>query len=824
MTKKKKAPSLQQVICDAAVRDIFKKHSHKVCTCRSRRIFCTKVTGKYLNDFLVLHRDVNSSSKDLLLNPRKKYMICSNLSDTIRNKSNSSSHPTTISCTSQPTATNKPKEITPTTTLSRSQRLNLRNRIPVEDASLKGIKEVKVSVFEEDFVIDLTKRRAKQKQKFTDDVLQQYYKVPFGKLTMRERRLRMAALAKSVLSACINRKEFERDTDEYMHGNKVLAIEILNLLDGMKEYIESKVKVNFNDLEEIAVVPNPEDNEGLIYELDARKKEHKVAIALLGETSKKGYRRVRKSLKSIATIPTFENVTKNRPRIVPITYPIMNPFDTVDEYQVDEFGNTVLEEVRFDEYFDPAEDDVEVALRAASRTNESVGAKISGGYKCYVELMEKKHRDMDRCIESSDDVVVIDSIDGAEHLKSKKSVTSVISFSSSMFVSNWINKKIVTAGSSLNVLTWQQLRGTESIHSMKPAVEEYFKTKKVQRDLSLEEGKKYSYYDLHDGKMLYLLTQHSQWNRKFNPFLLCTCSRGEGVRNNKIHQCKIKSHEEQIQSYNRSKRRWDLKRSTTPNYTVKNHMDWIDENNDGCSHFGIHPSLMPRDGIRFDTFHMKCSVTKRLMGSLRSFLLNQSTDVIESFATTVLRKFWNDYHLYVWKNKKNFSSFLGNEIALFVGNVSLVVEFIQNSLISTNQTRDIVQGLTLWVSVFKFLGLTYIVEGEEENYLRKIEQFQSDVEEFYDVGSRTFLSSNGTTDGNRETFYMHALRFYIPRISRETFEKHGTGVGIFNMQGFERRNKESKNCMKRFSNNKGNIVVNNMKRVWDIFEHQINAY
>ena len=156
--------------------------------------------------------------------------------------------------------------------------------------------------------------------------------------------------------------------------------------------------------------------------------------------------------------------------------------------------------------------------------------------------------------------------------------------------------------------------------------------------------------------MLYLLTQHSQWNRKFNPFLLCTCARGEGVYSNRTHQCQIKSHDAQISSYERSKRRWDLKRTRTPDYTVKDHMDWIDENNDGCSHFGIDPSLLPRDGIRFDTFHMKCSITKRLMGSIRTFLLNQSDAVIESFTRTVLCKFWNDFHLYVWKNRKNFSS------------------------------------------------------------------------------------------------------------------------------------------------------------------------
>ena len=57
-----------------------------------------------------------------------------------------------------------------------------------------------------------------------------------------------------------------------------------------------------------------------------------------------------------------------------------------------------------------------------------------------------------------------------------------------------------------------------------------------------------------------------------------------------------------------------------------------------------------------------------------------------------------------------------------------------------------------------------------------------------------------------------------------TLERHGLGIGIFNMQGFERRNKESKNTLRRFSNMKGNIVINNVKRLWDIFYYEINAY
>ena len=70
---------------------------------------------------------------------------------------------------------------------------------------------------------------------------------------------------------------------------------------------------------------------------------------------------------------------------------------------------------------------------------------------------------------------------------------------------------------------------------------------------------------------------------------------------------------------------------------------------------------------------------------------------------------------------------------------------------------------------------------------------------------------------------MHALRSYIPLIAKITFDRHGLGVGIFDIQGFERRNKESKNTLQIFTNNRGNIVLPNLRRVWDVYYNEKNA-
>ena len=110
----------------------------------------------------------------------------------------------------------------------------------------------------------------------------------------------------------------------------------------------------------------------------------------------------------------------------------------------------------------------------------------------------------------------------------------------------------------------------------------------------------------------------------------------------------------------------------------------------------------------------------------------------------------------------------------------------------------------------------------EAEYVDELNQFNSNLTEFCKVGTNTFLSSHGQPDDD-EIFYMYTLRYYIPRIAPETYQIHQTGVGIFNVQGFKRRNKESKNCKRRFSNNIGNVVINNMKRVCDVFDHKVNT-
>ena len=191
---------------------------------------------------------------------------------------------------------------------------------------------------------------------------------------------------------------------------------------------------------------------------------------------------------------------------------------------------------------------------------------------------------------------------------------------------------------------------------------------------------KVSFFELHDGKMHYLLTQHSLFNRKHKPFLLCKCMRGAGVVD-PDHKCELTSHAETLRLHERSGRRWDRRRSRPDGdtYTVKKHMDWIDVENDGISHFGLHPNLLPRDTLRFDIFHLRCAITRRLLSYLQRFVLGTTPALIDEFSD-ILLKFWSEYSVLLFNMNKTFQSFKGDELLSFIINTKTIVEWFKKFL------------------------------------------------------------------------------------------------------------------------------------------------
>ena len=142
--------------------------------------------------------------------------------------------------------------------------------------------------------------------------------------------------------------------------------------------------------------------------------------------------------------------------------------------------------------------------------------------------------------------------------------------------------------------------------------------------------------------------------------------------------------------------------------------------------------------------------------------------------------------MFVFLNNKPFSLFHGNELAKWVGNIRSTIAILRNTFEDTEHISNMCQLLQLWNSLTKFLGMTKILMSKEM-YMQNINTYTEKVTSMYDVGAKTVLTNN--VSGDHETFYYHVLRFYIPKIAKETYDKYKLGVSIYNMQGFERRNK-----------------------------------
>ena len=412
-----------QYSCDTTIKTIASKYSHRKCSCKKNRILATKITGKRINDWLVTCRQVatnNGSDNDItdvvLLPTRKQYYICYNLKKMVDRSmdkkgeedcSNNTTN-TTTSTSNTKVVTHRNKSTAPKVSsseslpMSRAARLKKRNGANIKDVNLPGIKVVRVVVEgDEDEVIPLKKIRISNKELFHNDVMNNYYKVPFGKLTMKQRRRRMGDISKIVLGACIDRKEYKAKKENYLLANKELGIDILNLLDGMKEYIEKRLDIQFKHIEDSVIVPIENDDEGLITDLDKKKKEHALAIALLGETSANGYTRMKKKMKEYTSLPSYHILCKNRPTIEAITFDVMDSYDhsnsevIISETNLDAtiesiHHNTILSEINTGN----EETDLAVVLRALSQPNKDTlnGARIKGDYKVYIEMMEKNMR------------------------------------------------------------------------------------------------------------------------------------------------------------------------------------------------------------------------------------------------------------------------------------------------------------------------------------------------------------------------------------------------------------------------------------------------
>ena len=124
--------------------------------------------------------------------------------------------------------------------------------------------------------------------------------------------------------------------------------------------------------------------------------------------------------------------------------------------------------------------------------------------------------------------------------------------------------------------------------------------------------------------------------------------------------------------------------------------------------------------------------------------------------------------------------------------------------------------LNSWREISSIISITRINNRQE--YKKTIDRFKVLLNDFKESSQETILNpTTANEEDQKETFYFHVLQNYMLPIMIQTFETFNMGLGIYSMQGIERRNKESKNIAKRFSNNRYNLCFSTMQRLFDLF-------
>ena len=149
-------------------------------------------------------------------------------------------------------------------------------------------------------------------------------------------------------------------------------------------------------------------------------------------------------------------------------------------------------------------------------------------------------------------------------------------------------------------------------------------------------------------------------------------------------------------------------------------MDWIDKSNNGISHFGLDPHLLPLSSILFDVFHLWSSITRHLHSRLRDCIFSQEEFECKEALENILATECNAYFILVWNTNHPLSSLRRKKILGCIMLIPKVVEFIEKKFIMTTYLKHLCAGFTLWREISSFIHTMVIVDSIEEKPLQII--------------------------------------------------------------------------------------------------------
>ena len=144
------------------------------------------------------------------------------------------------------------------------------------------------------------------------------YKKPYRELSFTSRIKRTDEICSLIIAACIDQKE---EDDDYYLNNREFANDVLNMVKGIDDRLSIKLKYNLSSIDMPEICSLIEEEDELDNELDEKQSENKwglsnafaLAYQVLGETTSRGYERIRKKIELTldSTLPSVYMLNKS---------------------------------------------------------------------------------------------------------------------------------------------------------------------------------------------------------------------------------------------------------------------------------------------------------------------------------------------------------------------------------------------------------------------------------------------------------------------------------------------------------------------------------
>ena len=167
-----------------------------------------------------------------------------------------------------------------------------------------------------------------------------------------------------------------------------------------------------------------------------------------------------------------------------------------------------------------------------------------------------------------------------------------------------------------------------------------------------------------------------------------------------------------------------------------------------------------------------------------------------------------EHYIDCYETGKNLACMHEEQIEQFLHLVPFVAHFFSTEVEQTSISKATLDILKYYPAIDQFLRITKVVDTSSSIEIQNSQKLQCEQ----DI---TKFKSNLLN--YQKNFYAHALCCYYPQLVNKVWKNHGVGVGVFTLQGFERRNKESKTIAKKYYNGKHNVCTQTLKRNYDFY-------